>query len=85
MAKEKVSSKQKRAVAQINPVGKQQMRGIAQLLNVSVPTAYKARKEGNYLNKIDELELINRQMQVENQILKSQFAVSKHQRSNGRN
>lgn len=71
MASEKLSNDQKRSIAKVNPSGElvEDVRIIAKVKSKS--TIYKAKREGQLLNKLDSVEKSNRQLVTENEILKS--------------
>ena len=73
MAKEKFSNEEKKEIANENPQGKE-IKQLAEKFNVCETTIRKAKREGNLLNTIDNLEVSNRSKEIEIFILKSQLA-----------
>ncbi len=82
MAKEKLSKKQKKGIAALNPSGKA-IDALSQITNTSKSTVYKAKREGNLLNHIDTVEKSNRELTVQNQLLKMALSSKKSKKSSG--
>ena len=82
MAKEKLSKKQKKGIAALNPSGKT-IDILSQITNTSKSTVYKAKREGNLLNHIDTVEKSNRELTVQNQLLKMELSSKKSKKSSG--
>lgn len=80
MAKEKLSEKQKKGIAALNPSGKA-IDALSQITNVCKTTIYKAKREGNLLNRIDAIEQSNRELIVQNQLLKMALSSKKSKKS----
>lgn len=76
MAKEKISDQDKRIIADMQLKGKN-IDLLANILKVSSSTVRKANREGNFLNKIDELERMNRQKDVQISLLSNSKKKSK--------
>ncbi|MFG6395055.1 MAG: hypothetical protein K1W24_12880 [Lachnospiraceae bacterium] len=74
MAKEKFSDDQKRSIAKLNPSGLEQIDSIKVLFDKPVcrTTIYKAKANGNLLNRLDDAEKARRKCTVENELLKIQ-------------
>ncbi len=82
MAKEKLSKKQKKGIAALNPSGKA-IDALSQITNTSKSTVYKAKREGKLLNHIDTVEKSNRELTVQNQLLKMTLSNKKGKKSSG--
>lgn len=82
MAKEKLSKKQKKGIAALNPSGKA-IDALSQITNTSKSTVYKAKREGKLLNHIDTVEKSNRELTVQNQLLKMTLSTKKSKKSSG--
>ena len=82
MAKEKLSKKQKKGIAALNPSGKT-IDILSQITNTSKGTVYKAKREGNLLNHIDAVEKSNRELTVQNQLLKMALSSKNSKKSSG--
>lgn len=82
MAKEKLSKKQKKGIAALNPSGKA-IDALSQITNTSKSTVYKAKREGKLLNHIDTVEKSNRELTVQNQLLKIALSSKKGKKSSG--
>lgn len=82
MAKEKFSKKQKKAIADLNPAGKV-IDLLSQITNTGKSTVYKAKREGKLLNRIDTVEKFNRELMVENQLLKMALSKKNGKKSSG--
>ena len=82
MAKEKLSKKQKKGIAALNPSGKA-IDALSQITNTSKSTVYKAKREGNLLNHIDTVEKSNRELTVQNQLLKMALSSIRSRKSAG--
>ena len=80
MAKEKLSKEQKKGIAALNPSGKA-IDALSQITNTSKSTVYKGNREGKLLNHIDEVEKSNRQLTVQNQLLKMALSSKKGKKS----
>ena len=70
MAKDKLSNTQKKGIAKLNPQGRA-VDAVAEITGVCKATVYKAKREGKLLNHIDTVEQTNRELNVQNQILKT--------------
>ncbi len=79
--REKLSSKQKKCIANLKLHGKK-FRDLAGAIGVCEATARKGAREGDLLNMIDKLAYQNRSLLVQNEILKSSV-TSKRKRSSG--
>lgn len=82
MAKEKLSKKQKKGIAALNPSGKA-IDALSQITNTGKSTVYKAKREGKLLNYIDAVETSNRELIVQNQLLKMALSTKKSKKSSG--
>ncbi len=80
MAREKLSQNQKKGIAALNPSGKV-IDILSQITNTSKSTVYKAKREGILLNHIDAVEKSNRELAVQNQLLKMALSTKKSKRS----
>ena len=83
MRKEKISKKQKRAIATLDPSGKIAIDAISDLTDTSPSTVYNAKREGKLLNQIDNLEKSNRKLTVQNTLLKMALSSKEAQKSSG--
>lgn len=72
--KDKLSKTQKQNIAKLNPSGKA-VDFVSKIAGTSKSTVYKAKREGDLINKLEQSELQNRQLVVENTLLKT--AISK--------
>lgn len=82
MAKEKLSDKQKKGIAALDPSGKE-IDALSQITGASKSTVYKGKREGKLLNKIDTVEKSNRELTVQNQILKMDLFSKEGKKSAG--
>lgn len=82
LAKEKLSNDQKKGIAVLNPSGKM-IDALSKITKTSKSTVYKAKREGNLLNQIDEIEKSNRELTVQNQFLKMTLSSKKGKKSSG--
>lgn len=78
--KDKLSNTQKQNIAKLNPSGKA-VDFVSEIAKTSKSTVYKAKREGNLLNKLEQAESENRQLVVENTILKTAISQNSKKKS----
>ena len=66
----KFTDAQKRDIALLDPTGKA-VDLISSIANTSKSTVYQAKREGRLLNKIEQMDFKNRELIVQNGILKA--------------
>lgn len=83
MAKEKLSINQKMGLAELNPTGKD-VDAVSKIAEVGKSTAYKGLREGKLYKHIEAVEQKNRELFVENQLLKSALASKNNGKKSAR-
>lgn len=68
--KDKLSKIQKQSIAKLNPSGKA-VDLVSKIVGTSKSTVYKAKREGNLLNQLDQAKQEIRELQVQNIFLKT--------------
>jgi len=83
MRKEKLSNDQKKGIAALNPSGKA-IDALSKITKTSKSTVYKAKREGKLLNHIDAVEQSNRELTVQNGLLKLALSSKNGKKSKGK-